>query len=98
MLFFEYLKYQIKQEVVVVLKNGIAIKGRLINVDPFLNIKLDCITDYSSEHDFLNIQKGMSKIYKISLRGSGIKCIELTPNGKEELLTDACRIKYDVEI
>lgn len=44
MLFFSFFKTLVGEEVMVELKNGISIKGHLISVDQYLNIKLNDIS------------------------------------------------------
>ena len=42
-LFYSFFKTLVGQEVTVELKNELAIRGKLVSVDQFLNIKLDNI-------------------------------------------------------
>ena len=44
MLFFSFFKTLVGQEVVVELKNGVTIRGQLISVDQYLNVKLKAIS------------------------------------------------------
>lgn len=44
MLFFSFFKTLVGQEVVVELKNGVTIRGQLVSVDQYLNVKLNSIS------------------------------------------------------
>jgi U6 snRNA-associated Sm-like protein LSm2 len=44
MIFFSFFKTLVGQTVVVELKNGVTIRGTLISVDQFLNVKLNAIS------------------------------------------------------
>lgn len=44
MLFFSFFKTLVNEQVAVELKNGVILKGTLISVDQYLNVKLDNIS------------------------------------------------------
>ena len=96
MLFFEYFKSQLNNEIIVNLKNDISISGILKNVDPFLNIKIENVIAIST-NEFIKINKSITNIKLCSIRGSAIKSVELKKNGLEEHMVEATRIKCNLD-
>lgn len=96
MIFFEYFKTQLNNEVVVNLKNDMSIFGILKNVDPFLNIKIENAIA-TSNNEFIIIDKSISNIQFCSIRGSAIKSVELKKNGLEDHMVEATRIKCNLD-
>ncbi|ORD94757.1 LSM2 [Enterospora canceri] len=96
MIYFEYFKSQIERQIVVHLKNRMVFRGILRNVDPFLNIKLDSV-QIESDNEFISIKNGIKNIKMCSIRGSAIKCIEMDRIGIEERLTEASRLRYNID-
>ncbi|KAI5171987.1 U6 snRNA-associated Sm-like protein LSm2 [Pancytospora epiphaga] len=90
MLFYEYFKTLISSPVSVSLKNGMAMRGILRNVDPFLNITLNEIT--------VEIGDGfLSDMETCSIRGSAIKLIRVESNPEmTKKLADATRLRYSL--
>eukprot|EP01039_Chlorochromonas_danica_P006479 gene6479-7144_t len=87
MLFFSFFKTLVGQEVVVELKNGINVKGQLVSVDQYLNVKLQSLSvDDSSRYPQLSCLKNCF------IRGSVIRYIMIPPAAVDvDLLQDAAR-------
>lgn len=84
MLFYSLFKTLVGQTVAVELKNDVKIRGKLISVDQFLNIKLDAITCEGTPH--------MHALKNCFIRGSVVRYVELPPEAVQtRLLHDATR-------
>lgn len=82
MLFYSFFKTLVGSQVTVELKNDLEIKGTLVSVDQFLNIKLDNI---QSSTQLIAIKNSF-------IRGSVVRYIKLSPELVDtDLLQDACR-------
>ncbi|KAI9595290.1 hypothetical protein BDF19DRAFT_65701 [Syncephalis fuscata] len=87
MLFYSFFKTLVGQEVTVELKNELAIRGKLVSVDQFLNIKLDNI----------NVMDKVRHPHLISvkncfIRGSVVRYVHLPAAAVDTaLLQDATR-------
>jgi U6 snRNA-associated Sm-like protein LSm2 len=82
MLFYSFFKTLVGEEVTVELKNDMLIKGVLISVDQFLNIKLDSIQP--TEH--------LQHVKNAFIRGSVVRYVHLPANKIDtQLLQDAAR-------
>lgn len=87
MLFYSFFKTLVGKEVVVELKNDLAIRGTLHSVDQYLNIKLLGI----SVEDVSNFPH-MQSVKNCFVRGSVIKYVQLPASEVDtELLQDATR-------
>mmetsp|Transcript_44458 Transcript_44458/g.88857 ORF Transcript_44458/g.88857 Transcript_44458/m.88857 type:complete len:101 (-) Transcript_44458:281-583(-) len=87
MLFYSFFKTLVGKEVVVELKNDLAIRGTLHSVDQYLNIKLLSI----SVEDSANYPH-MQSVKNCFIRGSVIKYVQLPASEVDtELLQDATR-------
>ncbi|CAI9107861.1 OLC1v1007332C1 [Oldenlandia corymbosa var. corymbosa] len=87
MLFFSYFKDLVGREVTVELKNDLAIRGTLISVDQYLNIKLEN-TRAVDQDNFPH----MLSVRNCFIRGSVVRYVQLPPEGVDvDLLHDATR-------
>ncbi|GAB2227787.1 hypothetical protein Droror1_Dr00009614 [Drosera rotundifolia] len=87
MLFFSYFKEIVGREVVVELKNDLAIRGTLRSVDQYLNIKLEN-TKVVEQDKYPH----MLSVRNCFIRGSVVRYVQLPPDGVDvELLHDATR-------
>ncbi|RZC20780.1 Sm-like protein LSM2, partial [Glycine soja] len=86
-LFFSYFKDLVGREVIVELKNDLAIKGTLHSVDQYLNIKLENTSVVNQEK-----YPHMLSVRNCFIRGSVVRYVQLPPEGVDiELLHDATR-------
>ncbi|WUR03012.1 U6 snRNA-associated Sm-like protein LSm2 [Vairimorpha necatrix] len=83
MLFFEYFKTKINSKISIILKNGMNIKGKLISIDPYLNLCLEEIQ--TSEIPILDMET-------CSLKGIAIRTIELEKDENLEKISEASRL------
>lgn len=87
MLFFSYFKELVGKEVIVELKNDLAISGILHSVDQYLNIKLEntrVVDDTKYPH--------MLSVKNCFIRGSVVRYVQLPPDGVDvDILHDATR-------
>mmetsp|Transcript_2838 Transcript_2838/g.10317 ORF Transcript_2838/g.10317 Transcript_2838/m.10317 type:complete len:95 (+) Transcript_2838:27-311(+) len=87
MLFFSYFKTLVGKQVVVELKNDLAIAGTLQSVDQYLNLKLEN-TSAVDEARFPH----MKSVRNCFIRGSVVRYVQLPPDGVDvEILHDATR-------
>mmetsp|Transcript_45 Transcript_45/g.80 ORF Transcript_45/g.80 Transcript_45/m.80 type:complete len:94 (-) Transcript_45:764-1045(-) len=87
MLFYSYFKTLVGKEVVVELKNDLAIKGTLHSVDQFLNVKLTNITVVNEAK-----YPHMAAVRSCYIRGSVVRYVQLPSNAVDiEILHDATR-------
>merc|ERR1711957_1164304 len=87
MLFYSFFKTLVGKEIVVELKNDLAIRGTLHSVDQFLNIKLLTVSVEDSEN-FPHMQS----VKNCFIRGSVIRYVQLPSSEIDtELLQDATR-------
>ena len=87
MLFYSFFKTLVGKEVVVELKNDLAIRGTLHSVDQYLNIKLLNI-NLEDTTNFPHLQSAKNCF----VRGSVIKYVQLPASEVDtELLQDASR-------
>ncbi|GAA5883742.1 hypothetical protein JCM16303_002346 [Sporobolomyces ruberrimus] len=88
MLMFSLLKtLQGGEALVVELKNDLRIRGTLVSVDQFLNIKLDNISVMEEER-----YPHMAAVRNCFIRGSVIRYVQLPKNAVDtQLLEDATR-------
>ncbi|KAL9261731.1 Sm-like protein [Drosera capensis] len=87
MLFFSYFKEIVGREVVVELKNDLAIRGTLRSVDQYLNIKLENTRVVEQDK-----YPHMLSVRNCFIRGSVVRYVQLPPDGVDvELLHDATR-------
>eukprot|EP00898_Chlorokybus_atmophyticus_P004250 jgi/Chlat1/4826/Chrsp31S04803 len=87
MLFYSYFKTLVGKEVVVELKNDLAIAGKLHSVDQYLNIKLEgCrVVDQAKYPHMLSVKNCF-------IRGSVVRYVQLPPDGVDvDILHDATR-------
>ncbi|KAJ8452473.1 hypothetical protein Cgig2_000062 [Carnegiea gigantea] len=88
-LFFSYFKEIVGREVVVELKNDLAIRGTLRSVDQYLNIKLEN-TRVVDQDKYPHM--GQMSVRNCFIRGSVVRYVQLPPDGVDvELLHDATR-------
>ncbi|KAH6568602.1 hypothetical protein BASA50_000435 [Batrachochytrium salamandrivorans] len=87
MLFYSFFKTLVGQEVIIELKNDLAIIGKLVSVDQFLNFKLDDIRA-EDEARFPH----MLSVKNCFIRGSVVRYVRI-PASKVDtsLLQDAAR-------
>ncbi|KAJ8326016.1 hypothetical protein BDV3_003863 [Batrachochytrium dendrobatidis] len=87
MLFYSFFKTLVGQEVIIELKNDLAIVGKLVSVDQFLNFKLDNIR-VEDEERFPH----MMSVKNCFIRGSVVRYVRI-PASKVDtaLLQDAAR-------
>lgn len=73
MIFLEFLKTHIGKSIRISLKGELVLQGRLVSVDPFINLKIvDCIVESNNS---------LVKEMKVcSIRGSSIKWIDIEKN------------------
>ena len=87
MLFYSFFKTLVGKEIVVELKNDLAIRGTLHSVDQYLNIKLLGVS-VEDETNFPHMQS----VKTCFIRGSVIKYVQLPASEVDtELLQDATR-------
>ena len=87
MLFYEFFRMHLNQDLLVELKNGMVLEGRLLGVDPFHNLKLKDAS-FKTAHPFL------TKLTDCSIRGSSLKTVRLRIESKlKDSLVDATRIR-----
>ncbi|KAJ3393072.1 U6 snRNA-associated Sm-like protein LSm2 [Lobulomyces angularis] len=87
MLFYSFFKTLVGQPVTVELKNDLSIKGLLVSVDQFLNIKLDDLT-VTDEKKFPH----MMAVKNCFIRGSVVRYVHLPAAAVDiTLLQDATR-------
>ena len=87
MLFYSFFKTLVGKEIVVELKNDLAIRGQLHSVDQYLNIKLLGV----SVEDAANFPH-LQSVKDCFIRGSVIKYVQLPASEVDtELLQDATR-------
>ncbi|KAI8048389.1 DOM34-interacting protein [Syncephalis plumigaleata] len=87
MLFYSFFKTLVGQEVTVELKNELAIRGKLVSVDQFLNIKLDSINvmDKARHPHLISVKNCF-------IRGSVVRYVHLPASAVDTaLLQDATR-------
>jgi U6 snRNA-associated Sm-like protein LSm2 len=80
MLFYSFFKTLVGRELSVELKNGTVLKGELVSIDQFLNIKLKTV-------GFKSVFIRGSVVYSVSLDKSLVDV---------ELLQDACRKELSI--
>nr|KAJ3421685.1 Enhancer of polycomb-like protein 1 [Polyrhizophydium stewartii] len=86
-LFYSFFKTLVGQVVTVDLKNDLAITGKLVSVDQFLNFKLDDI----SVEDQANFPHMLS-VRNCFIRGSVVRYVRIPPSHVDtQLLQDAAR-------
>eukprot|EP00741_Cyanophora_paradoxa_P003037 tig00000663_g2949.t1 len=87
MLFYSIFKTLVGKEVIVELKNDLAIRGTLHSVDQFLNLKLDNIKVLDEiKHPH------MMSVKNCFIRGSVVRYVQLPPADIDvELLQEATR-------
>ena len=87
MLFYSFFKTLVGKEIVVELKNDLAIRGTLHSVDQYLNIKLLTVR-VEDPSSFPHLQS----VKNCFIRGSVIKYVQLPASEVDtELLQDAAR-------
>ncbi|KAF7686597.1 U6 snRNA-associated Sm-like protein LSm2 [Cucumispora dikerogammari] len=87
MLFYTIFEQYINKEIVIELKNDTEIKGILLDLDIFLNLKLS-VRGYKGPEELRNINT-------VFVRGSHIKFIHLTmTNEFAEKVTEAARYRF----
>ncbi|KAJ1703699.1 U6 snRNA-associated Sm-like protein LSm2 [Rhynchospora pubera] len=87
MLFFSYFKELVGKEVTVELKNDLAIRGTLLSVDQYLNIKLENtrVVDQDKYPHMLSVRNCF-------IRGSVVRYVLLPPDAVDiDILHDATR-------
>ncbi|KAL7753198.1 U6 snRNA-associated Sm-like protein LSm2 [Sorochytrium milnesiophthora] len=87
MLFYSFFKTLVGKQVTVELKNDLQIRGTLVSVDQFLNIKLDEITVPDEER-----YPHMLAVKNCFIRGSVVRYVQLSAGDVDtSLLQDASR-------
>ncbi|TPX35835.1 hypothetical protein SeMB42_g07130 [Synchytrium endobioticum] len=87
MLFYSFFKTLVGQPVTVELKNDLSIRGTLVSVDQFLNIKLDDIKVIDEKR-----YPHLASIKNCFIRGSVVRYVSLPkPAVDTALLQDAAR-------
>ncbi|KAI8833723.1 Sm-D1 protein [Chytridium lagenaria] len=87
MLFYSFFKTLVGQPVTVELKNDLSIRGVLVSVDQFLNIKMDDIK-VNDERNFPH----MISVKNCFIRGSVVRYVQLPAAAVDTaLLQDATR-------
>mmetsp|Transcript_111051 Transcript_111051/g.155902 ORF Transcript_111051/g.155902 Transcript_111051/m.155902 type:complete len:99 (+) Transcript_111051:58-354(+) len=87
MIFFSFFKTLVGKQVIVELKNDLAIEGTLQSVDQYLNIKLQNISVSDPEK-----YPHMMSVKNCFVRGSIVRYIQLPAEDVDtELLQDAAR-------
>lgn len=87
MLFYEYFRTLVATRITIVLKNGVAMAGRLVAIDPFLNITL-------AETSLVEGDRALGCISSCSIRGSAVKLIRFQRGAEsDQILTDATRLR-----
>ncbi|KAJ3110225.1 U6 snRNA-associated Sm-like protein LSm2 [Phlyctochytrium bullatum] len=88
MLFYSFFKTLVGQPITVELKNDLSIRGTLVSVDQFLNIKLDDI----KMHDNHGITVPQISVKNCFIRGSVVRYVQLPSAAVDTaLLQDATR-------
>ncbi|ELQ76529.1 putative snRNP core protein [Trachipleistophora hominis] len=72
MIFYMFFQKNINKNIIVELKNGLVISGKLLSCDIFLNIKLCDVTVKDLEN-----YRGLSGVSTLSVRGSCVKYVKL---------------------
>lgn len=91
MLFYEFFKKHMDQTIRITLKNGLVLSGNLRSIDPFLNMRIDCVEADCKVHAL----EGMSVC---SIRGSAIKCVDLERNPSlDKRLSEATLLKFSLD-
>lgn len=87
MLFYSFFKTLVDKEVIVELKNDIALRGTLHSVDQYLNIKLSSVeVTESDKYPYLGCMKNCF------VRGSAVRYIQLPAQDIDvDILHDATR-------
>lgn len=89
MLFYSFFKTLVGKEIVVELKNDVAIRGSLHSVDQYLNIKLVDIRVVDEEK-----YPHLMSVKNCFIRGSVVRYIHLSKEHvNTELLQDATRVE-----
>lgn len=87
MLFYSFFKTLVGSPVTVELKNDLKIKGTLVSVDQFLNIKLDGTSVENAE-----VFPHMLSVKNSFIRGSVVRYVQLQKQLVDvDLLQDAAR-------
>mmetsp|Transcript_13084 Transcript_13084/g.15800 ORF Transcript_13084/g.15800 Transcript_13084/m.15800 type:complete len:94 (-) Transcript_13084:567-848(-) len=87
MLFYSYFKTLVDKEVVVELKNDLAIAGTLHSVDQYLNIKLENTRVVNQSR-----YPHMMSVKNCFIRGSVVRYVQLPADGVDiDILHDATR-------
>lgn len=87
MLFYEYFRTLIATRITIVLKNGMALAGRLVDIDPFLNITL-------AETELVEGDAALGSVSSCSVRGSAVRLIRFSGGAASDpILTDATRLR-----
>ena len=85
--FFSFFKTLIGKVVIIELKNGLAVQGKLHSVDQYLNVKLENITVIEEDK-----YPHLSSVSDCFIRGSVIRYIQLPKRNVDlQLLEDASR-------
>ena len=91
MLFYSVFKTLLGEQISIELKNDIKLRGKLLAIDHYLNIKLEDIESLSG-NELLN------ELEHVFLRGSMIRYIHLDPKSIDtSLLQDASRKEINRE-
>ena len=87
MLFYSYFKTLVGKEIVVELKNDLAIGGTLVSVDQYLNIKLESTSVVDQQRD-----PHMKSVRNCFIRGSVVRYVQLPADAVDvDILHDATR-------
>lgn len=87
MLFFSFFKTLVDQEIIIELKNNIEIKGTLVSVDQYLNLKLDNISTVNETK-----YPHLKAVKTLFIRGSTVRYVHLSASSVDcTLLQDASR-------
>lgn len=85
MLFYEYFLKKLNQKITVVLKNNLRISGDLVNVDPYINLKIKNIQLHS---DCI----GLNDMEICSIRGYSIRYVVLEKDKLLKKLNEGTRL------
>lgn len=91
--FFQFFKSLVGQEVIVELKNDLQLRGTLVSVDQYLNVKLNNLRVEEPTQ-----QPHLASVNNCFIRGSVVRYIHLPKDSVDlEVLHDATRRNHRTE-
>ena len=91
MIFYSFFKTLVGKEIVVELKNDLAIRGQLHSVDQYLNIKLEQVQVVDAQRF-----PQLTSVRSCFVRGSVVRYVQIPRNEVDtELLQDAAIMEFE---